>query len=298
MVLAAEKLQAFLVAENLPDSYGQQAEHFFLPLLESLLPAIRSGRLKVLGIHGAQGSGKSTLADLYRYCLQELGLTVAQLSLDDFYLTKAERLVLSQTAHSLLKTRGVPGTHDVALGMQTIAALKTLGKDETLALPRFDKLNDDRYPEDDWPEVEGPVDVIIFEGWCLGVPAQRDTELAAPVNALERNEDQDGTWRRYANAQLAASYQNWFAEIDYLVMLRAPSFECVAQWRLEQEQRLAAKESGKPVMDAQQIERFVQHYERLTRYGLSVLPERADCVLALAEDRRIIDLTHSGERYE
>ncbi|MBD2859995.1 hypothetical protein IB286_13380 [Spongiibacter sp. KMU-158] len=291
-------MQAFLVAENLPDSYGQQAEHFFLPLLESLLPAIRSGRLKVLGIHGAQGSGKSTLADLYRYCLQELGLTVAQLSLDDFYLTKAERLVLSQTAHSLLKTRGVPGTHDVALGMQTIAALKTLGKDETLALPRFDKLNDDRYPEDDWPEVEGPVDVIIFEGWCLGVPAQRDTELAAPVNALERNEDQDGTWRRYANAQLAASYQNWFAEIDYLVMLRAPSFECVAQWRLEQEQRLAAKESGKPVMDAQQIERFVQHYERLTRYGLSVLPERADCVLALAEDRRIIDLTHSGERYE
>ncbi len=35
------------------------------------------------------------------------------LSIDDYYLSKIERLRISQKVHPLLITRGVPGTHDI-----------------------------------------------------------------------------------------------------------------------------------------------------------------------------------------
>jgi D-glycerate 3-kinase len=38
-------------------------------------------------------------------------------------------------------------------------------------------------------------------------------------------------------------------------------------------------------MDGAQLDRFVQHYERLTRHILAEMPGRADLVLHLAPDR-------------
>lgn len=287
MDTAAQQLREFIEEERLPASFFRQAEQFFLPFIAQRLPAIRTGDLRVLGIHGAQGSGKSTLASLYQRYLESLGLRVAQLSLDDFYLTRAQRQALAEQRHPLLKTRGVPGTHDVALGLSILESLRGLPKQAELALPRFDKLNDDRYPEADWPVLTGCVDLIIFEGWCLGVAPQAEPQLQAPVNTLESEEDGDGSWRHFVNEQLKGPYQHWFAEIDYLLMLRAPSFDCVASWRLEQEQRLAAKQDARPAMNAGQVQRFVQHYQRLTEHALATLPAQADCVMALDENRQI-----------
>ncbi len=292
MPLAAEKLNEFLVLENLPARYGHQAEAFFLPFIDVLLPRIKRGELRVLGIHGAQGSGKSTLADFYRFYLNELGFTVAQISLDDFYLTKAERQGLAAEIHPLLKTRGVPGTHDVALGRNIISTLRDLPDGETLSLPRFDKLNDDRYPESAWPQLQGKVDLVIFEGWCVGLAPQPEVALIQAANALEQREDPDGQWRHFVNQQLRERYQDWFAEIDYLLMLRAPSFGCVANWRMEQEQRLALKEPDKPVMSEAALLRFVQHYQRLTEHALQTLAATADCVMTMAEDRQIITMQY------
>src|SRR5690606_27041793 len=139
------------------------------------------GGLRVLGISGLQGSGKSTLAAQVTAAAQADGLSAARLSLDDVYLTAAQRRALAAGAHPLLSTRGPPGTHDVALALATIDALRA---GRTPPLPRFDKLGDDRLPEAHWPRPARPLDLLVLEGWCLGVPPESDAALQAPINAL------------------------------------------------------------------------------------------------------------------
>ena len=239
MSVSRRALSAFLEQEALPDSYAQQAQHFFLPFLEGVHRAVAEDRLKVLGIHGAQGSGKSTLAALIQWYFQhELGLNVVQLSLDDFYLTKAQRRSLSERVHPLFATRGVPGTHDCNLAMASLQQLRDLSSDQSCSVPRFDKAVDDRLPESQWPTVYGPVDLIVFEGWCVGAVAEHEEALASAVNALEEQEDGECIWRHQVNQTLANTYQRLFAQLDYLLMLKAPDFDCVAGWRLQQEQKL------------------------------------------------------------
>lgn len=248
------------------------------------------GRALVVGLNGAQGSGKSTLADLLRHLLERaLARRTVVLSLDDFYLTRAQRTRLAARVHPLLATRGVPGTHDIALAQQTLARLRALRPGAHLAVPRFVKARDDRVPRRQWPAVTGPVDIVLFEGWCVGTPPQSEAELATPVNALEAHEDRDGRWRACINAQLATTYAALFAQLDRLVFLQAPGFEVVHGWRLEQEAgNAAAIAAPSRAMTPEQVRHFVSHYERLTRHALRVLPDRADSVLALDAQRRVV----------
>jgi D-glycerate 3-kinase len=242
----------------------------------TLVDAKLGRRPLVLGLCGAQGSGKSTLAAALVEAARAQGLAGATLSLDDLYLTRAERVVLARDVHPLLATRGVPGTHDVALGLDLLARIDAR---QAVRLPRFDKTVDDRARQADWTAVPGALDLLVFEGWCVGARPQEAGALADPVNALETREDVGGYWRRWVNARLAGEYQDLFARIDALVLLAAPGFEVVAEWRLEQEQ------AGAGVMEAGAIARFVQHYERLTGHILAEMPGRADLVIALAPDR-------------
>jgi len=41
-------------------------------------------------------------------------------------------------------------------------------------------------------------------------------------------------------------------------------------------------------MSPEQVARFIQHYERLTRWMLAELPGRADLTLRLDHERRVI----------
>lgn len=262
-----------------------------LTLVETLLWARRGvvmGRPFILGLCGAQGSGKSTLADGLALRLMAQGLRAVVLSLDDLYLTRVERLVLAQTTHPLLATRGVPGTHDVGLGL---AVLDGLCAGQPTLLPRFDKATDTRAAAGTM--VEGPVDIVIFEGWCVGARPQAAAALADPVNALERDQDADGHWRQYVNAALAGTYQQLFGRLDALVLLAAPDFAIVQRWRAQQEEglRRQLRAEGKPVdgtMSEVQIAAFIQHYERLTRHILADMPGRADLTLWLDEGRRVV----------
>jgi len=253
----------------------------------------RRQRCPVIGITGAQGSGKSTAAACLADQLQTLhGLRAVVLSLDDCYRTRAERQTLARTLHPLFATRGVPGSHDVALGVEILDRLQRLEPGESLALPRFSKADDDRLPAAGWPRVEGPIDVILFEGWCVGLPAQSPAALLTPVNALEAGEDADGRWRRAVNEQLAGRYADWFARIDAQVFLAVPDFDCVRRWRWQQEQETArqAGGSGDGLQSRQQIERFISHYQRLSLHALQLMPTRADAVLRLDAEHRVVDL--------
>ncbi|ESQ74725.1 kinase [Asticcacaulis sp. AC402] len=244
------------------------------------------GRPFVLGLCGAQGSGKSTLSVALKQRLEGEGAKVALISLDDLYLAPQDRPV---AIHPLFATRGVPGTHDVALGVQVFDDL--IAGRET-ALPRFDKASDSPFAREVWPVVTAP-DVIIFEGWCVGAQSQFDGELSAAVNALERDEDPDGVWRRHVKAQLDGPYRDLFRRIDRLVLLAAPGFEVVQSWRTQQEHDLSRMlenegRSGRKVMADAEIARFIQHYERLTRYILREMPGRADLTLHLDADRGLL----------
>ena len=290
-------IEAFIGQHGLPDSFRQVVETCYWPLVQWLLKRHPGDGARLIGINGAQGTGKSTLADFIKLVLESGGKkSVAVLSIDDFYLTRAERQALSREKHELLATRGVPGTHDTAMLRATLDALRSLGPGAAYHLPRFDKASDDRTLATDWPTVTGPLDVIILEGWCVGSSAQDEIELGTPVNDLERRRDPDGSWRRYVNERLASDYAELFAELDALIFLKAPSFDAIYRWRLEQEQKLAATQpsDASGIMDELQVAEFIQHYERITRSNLEQIGSSADVVLVLDEYHQCI-ATHYND---
>lgn len=288
--------QQFLTRNKLPESYLDSAEKWFSPLLEHYKTV--GDRPLVIGINGSQGSGKSTLADYLCTLLSErYALRCVSLSLDDFYLTKLERQQLAATVHPLLATRGVPSTHDIPLAMETIAKLAN-GSADTL-IPRFDKSRDDRMPEAQCERISGAVDIIVFEGWCVGAQPQTDEQLAESLNSLEAEQDADKIWRTTVNQALSGEYQELFDVLDELIMLQAPSFETVFNWRLEQEEKMRARlgdlasgEHLSGIMSASQISQFIAHYQRITEHSLGEMPQRANHLYKLDNQRQIVDCSH------
>lgn len=281
-------VRALCRRERLPDDYGATVPRIVAPLAKRIATLRKAkARPVVVGICGAQGSGKSTLAIfLEGWLREERAVAVATLSLDDLYWPKRDREALARSRHPLFVTRGVPGTHDVDLGVRLLDRLT--GSRARISIPVFDKACDDRKPESEWRSVEAPVDVVLFEGWCVGATAQPEEALFEPVNALEAEEDADGSWRRQVNEHLRTGYAALFDRLDALVYLRVPSFEKVLEWRTLQEMKLA----GAPGPD--DLTRFVSHFERLTRHMARELPQRADAVIGIDEQHRLTRLEFPG----
>jgi D-glycerate 3-kinase len=286
-------IDAFLREHRLAASYANVIRNVHLPLAARLhARAIAKGAAPlVVGICGSQGSGKSTLAASLQFALGDRAQRAASLSLDDLYLGRRQRIELSDRVHPLFWTRGVPGTHDVTLGLDVI---QTLVDGRRTALPRFDKARDDRSPRDEWPTAES-VNVVLFEGWCVGAKPQEPGELVQPINDLEAMEDPQGIWRSHVNTALGGKYQRLFGMLDVLVLLRAPSFECVYGWRRELEEKLRAQRKSfgsdtHGLMDDAQLRRFVAHFERLTRHILHEMPARADVVMPVERATGALDV--------
>ena len=205
-----------IVQHGLPPAYRQVVGQYWRPLADEI--ARRTDRKKplIVGINGAQGSGKSTLCAFLEVLLDEHGLKAATLSLDDLYLGKADRQRLAREVHPLFVTRGVPGTHAPARGL---AIFDDLGAGRDLNLPRFDKGTDEQSNGSE--RITGPVDVLLFEGWCVGCPPQADEDLLAPVNALEADEDAEGVWRSVATA---SSRSMTFGTVSEMAIV--PDSEC------------------------------------------------------------------------
>ena len=295
-------IDALIEREGLPKNYADTVEQTILPLIEHII-SLRDTKKRtvVVGIHGAQGTGKSTLALFLTTLLcDHWQCPTASFSLDDLYLTRAERRALAEKVHPLFMTRGVPGTHDVKLGEWVIDQLRTVGPGDHTRIPAFDKSHDDRVASNGWPVFDGKAEVILVEGWCLGALPEEDNTLAAPLNALEAEEDPLGIWRGYVNQCLKGGYQEFFGELDSLIMLKAPSMARVLEWRTLQEHKLAEK-TGRAlnegasapaardlrIMSDQEVIRFIMHYERVTRSCLKQLPGRADALIEVSGDHSL-----------
>ena len=277
-----DPLTDLIAAEGLPADYIEVVERFWQPLATRIarLPASRAPL--VVGINGAQATGKSTLCRFLEVLLARRRIRAVTLSLDDLYLTRAQRLQLAQDVHPLFRTRGVPGTHAVGLGLHIIEDMLA---GRPLELPRFDKSTDDRAEEAE--RIAGPVDVLLLEGWCVGAKPQDAAALAEPVNELERVEDPDGIWRGLVNHWLQKDYARLFEQLDLLVMLKVDDFDAVRRNRALQEEKLRRDNPDTPAtMDDAALARFCDHYERLTRHMLSEMPERADVVIEIGPDQR------------
>lgn len=249
--------------------------------------ALAPGRsTAVLAISGLQGSGKSTFAAQIVAAAQARGLRAASLSIDDVYLTRRQRQHLADRIHPLLATRGPPGTHDLPLALELFAAIR---EGRPTRLPRFDKLADERLPPSEWTEVPQRLDLLVFEGWFIGTPAEDDAPLIEPLNTLERDADPEGIWRRYCNRALADEYPALWQGWDRLWFLQPPDFSIVSRWRWQQEQAMQAAAPGRSGMSRAQLERFVQFYERVSRQALRRLPAIADHCLPLDAQRRPIE---------
>ncbi len=264
-------------------------------LLDALLPSRIPARPWLVGLSALQGSGKSTLAAQLVAAAKRRGLDAVALSLDDFYLGRRARRQLARRVHPLFATRGVPGTHDVALLAATLDALTSASIARPACLPAFDKGLDTRRPPSRWRICRQRPDLIVLEGWCVGVPAQASADLARAVNALEREEDADGCWRGHANTALATAYAPLWRRLDRLAVLQAPSFDVVARWRGGQERALHRKHAPQ-AMEPAALARFIAHYERLSRHALRVLPSRADVLVTLDARRRVRSLSVPARR--
>lgn len=232
-----------------------------------------------VGIGGGQGSGKSTLGRLITEAGTVFSTRIEVLSIDDYYLTKEERLRLAETVHPLYATRGPPGTHDVERLRDVIAAL---GRPGVVEVPRFDKGTDTRSGS---AMVDGGADVVVLEGWCVGAPSA-ESAVDAPINALERVHDVGARWRMHIEAALGGPYAKLNEDLETLVFLQVPGLEAVRRWRLQQEGERRPEQR----LSAAEVNRFVEHYERITRRMLVALPSRADVVVELDDDHRVSGL--------
>lgn len=232
--------------------------------IQALLVARTNTAPLFIGLQGPQGSGKTTACNAAVARLQaEHNLRGVTLSIDDFYLTRAEQVKLAaqHAGNVYLSQRGYPGTHDIPLGQKILAQLRTINQQKKpVAVPRYDKSlhggEGDRLPESAWPVIDSPLDFVLLEGWCMGF-----TPL--PEAALP-------------NAQLAevnrllAQYSGWYDFLGAFIQLRTADITHAVGWRIEAEEKM--RSAGKSAMSAEKIRAYIERF--LPAYEL-YLPELA-----------------------
>lgn len=211
----------------------------------------------IVGFQGGQGTGKSTLCRFLKKMLDKEGYKTLIFSLDDFYLSYADRVKLKKRypGNELYLKRGLPGTHRVRFLEQT---LNNIQKGRRFVLPMFDK---------SLKNAEGDIskevmfnkkfDFVLFEGWCLGLPETNLKELKEICHknkiSLKFKDDDLKTVISKIN-----DYHRLWKYLDYLVTLKPDSADLHKKWRLQQEKELK-KETGIGMTKAQ-IDSFVEMF--------------------------------------
>ena len=241
---------------------------FLIPISFWISKRVNKKKPLIIGLAGGQGSGKTTISLILSIILKKyFKLNVFIVSIDDFYKTRRDRKILSKTKHSLLMTRGVPGTHDIDLMLNFFKKIKSK-KFKIIQVPKFNKAIDDRYPKKLWYKLKSKPDVVIFEGWCVGARAQPNSQLKKPINSLEKVYDQGAKWRTHVNNQLKTKYKTLFKQLDGLLYLKAKNFNLLREWRLKQERKLWVQTKNKKnlkIMSSGDVINFMQTYQRITQ---------------------------------
>ena len=234
-------------------------------------------------ISGSQGSGKSTLSKLIKIIIEKTSSKkVMLLSIDDYYYSKIDRYNISQQVHPLLMTRGVPGTHDIKKLKEHLRQFKK--KQFPIITPTFNKLKDDISKK---TKVFNKADILILEGWCCGAKPIENKFLKINLNKVEKELDKDFKWRKYYNSKLKNEYQQIFKTFDRIIYLQPLSFQFVLKWRYAQEKNNAKKTKTKNFMNKNTTKNFILYYEKLTKWMIKNMPDKADMLIKVDKEQKI-----------
>ena len=264
---------------------------YLIPVCFWISKKVNNKQPYFVGLAGGQGTGKTTISSLLEIILRKyFKLNVFKISIDDFYRTRKERFNLSKKVHPLLMTRGVPGTHDIKIMLDFFRKSKTK-KFKSFKLPKFNKAIDDRCKKNQWYTIKKRPDVIIFEGWCVGARAEKNSTIKKSINSLEKANDAQLIWRNYVNKQLKTKYKKLYDQLDCLVYLKAKNFSLLQKWRLIQEKKLWLKNKNKKtnnkIMSKGDVINFMQTYQRVTQNMFKFAPRYASIILNLNSNHQI-----------
>lgn len=232
------------------------------------------GRPLIQGILGGQGTGKTTMCKILSLILNQLGYRTVSLSLDDLYKTYSDRLLLTQQDPRLI-WRGPPGTHDVDLGLNVLDQIRQ--SQSPVMLPRFDKSAFGGAGDRTTSEIITGVDIVLFEGWFVGVrPINPNLFDTAPPPIVT---DEDKAFARDMNLRLHDYLPLW-ERLDSLILLYPTDYRCSLEWRKQAEQQMIA--AGKSGMSNIEIEQFVNYFWRSLHPELFIKP--------LVKDATVVDL--------
>ena len=268
----------------------KMVKSFLIPICFWINNRTNKSKPYLIGLGGGQGTGKTTISSILKIILTKyFKLNVFKISIDDLYKTRKDRIKLSKRIHPLLMTRGVPGTHDINFIFDLLKKVKNKRFNQQ-RLPKFNKAIDDRLKRKSWYLVKKVPDVIIFEGWCVGARAEKNTSLKKSINPLERKEDKNLIWRKYVNSKLQSKYKKLFSKLDCLIFLKASSFKLLQSWRLKQEALLKLHSKNKAnskVMSKNEVLTFMQTYQRVTQNMFKFAPKYSSIVLNLNRNHQI-----------
>ena len=254
---------------------------------DKLIPIINyicSSKSKKFLFGGSQGIGKSSFINIISKTIEKFyDKKILLLSLDNYYLTKKQRLLLSKKIHKLLVTRGVPGTHNIK---ELVKNVKQFNQEKyPITTPQFDKLIDDRIKLN--KTIKTKCDILFLEGWCCGSSEIPKKFLYKNINNLEKINDPKNQWRNFYNKKLKIEYKKLFKLFDELIFLKTSSFDNVYKWRLKQEKTNQSKNKKLKRMSANEIKVFVQHYEKITKWMIKDLNKKAQIVIQFEKNHKI-----------
>ena len=269
---------------------AKMVKYFLIPICFWIAKKAKNRKPFIVGLSGGQGTGKTTISSIMSIILKKyFKLNIFKISIDDFYKTRKERFLLSKKIHNLLKTRGVPGTHDTNIILDFLNKVKHKNF-KPLKLPKFNKATDDRFKKELWYSINKRPDVIIFEGWCIGARPQKNYQLKKHINSVEKLNDQNLIWRKYVNYQLKKNYRKLFNQLNCLLYLKAKNFNLLQKWRLKQERKLLtfSKEyKNLKIMNKKEVINFMKTYERITENMFKDAPKYASIILNLNSNHQI-----------
>ncbi len=202
-----------------------------LPILSNIINLNQSfAGKKIIGLSALPGTGKSTLGRLIEELSLRKNVKVSVVSMDDFYLPFNEmKIAIKDNPWEV--SRGFPGSHSINLMEEKILEWKKTG---VFNYPIFDKalrngLGDRTSWNTSFPEI------IILEGWFLGVKPYNHEESADNKDLLLSNEEV--IYRSKIQSNLEKYLKIWKL-IDVIWQISPSNFLYMNQWKSNQEKEM------------------------------------------------------------
>lgn len=250
-----------------------------LPMLSRAEQAIQRSERLLIGLNALPGCGKTTFGRWLCGAADQLGLAIAVISIDDFYLP-AEEMDQAMAGNPWGVPRALPGSHDIDLMSDCLNRWK---RGDAVTLPQFDKaLRGGR--GDRCGTIHCDADVLLVEGWFLGCSAVNDgTDLSQGSAHLQRPLLPDElSYRQIVQAELKR-YEPIWAQIDTLWQLAATDFNAPEHWKRQQEQTMQ-NERG-TALDSAAVTAFIRMIQTAIP-ATSFALDQASVVMELDPDRR------------